>query len=280
MPNIIIIGQRRQGKTTLAVAVASTKSDTIIVWDPNDNVRSAAFESVRPNAHWGGSLRTLEQFMESAAADPGKIHMARVGPVEQGDIEAHFAATAEVLWGWTDYAFIVDESPLLQKPSRLDASLDRFIRRSPADVYVIQTCHRMFELHALSRYLVDEVILFRLELPRERQLIGQQFHEQLAAEVAELGDREYAKWYRDNVGRTDYYRQPNAAVWYVDLANRNARERSRDSGGTRKSTTQTHASPGEREATSGPDDDADIDDADGSAAAAAAEAVDIGGIPG
>lgn len=252
MPNIVIVGQRRQGKSTVAYAVASTKSNTIIVWDPNDNYPHLAIETVRPNASWGGSGRTLEQFMEEAAMHPNQIHLARLGPVDQADIESHFAATAETLWGWTDYALIVDESMLLQKPARLDPSLDRFLRRSPSDVYVIQTCHRLFELHSLSRYLVDEVYVFRLELPRERELIAKQFDEQLAIEVATLGDREYAKWQRSNTGRSSFYRQPDATVWYVDLNNRNTRERSGSFATARRETATQNETA--REGAYGPDE--------------------------
>lgn len=243
--NAIIVGFRRQGKSTLALALAGSQRKTILIWDPNDNYRSTAFSQVRPNSNWSGAGETVEQFMERAERT-GEIEIARLGPLDQQDIERHFQDMADALWEWDDFALIIDESMLLQNPMRRHPALDRFIRRSTAGMYVIQTCHRMFELNQLSRFLVDELYAFRLELPRERKLITDQFDVELGQVVSELEDREYAKWYRTDTGRTYFYRQPNSECWYVDLRNRNRRA---GGGATDGGRGTTHQKSGETQPT-------------------------------
>lgn len=262
--NAIIVGFRRQGKSTLAIALAASQHKTILIWDPNDNYRSTAFSQVRPNQNWSGSGETVEQFMERAERS-GEIEIARLGPLDQQDIDRHFQDLSDALWEWDDFSLVIDESMLLQNPMRRHPALDRFIRRSTAGMFIVQTCHRMFELNSLSRFLVDELYAFRLELPRERKLITDQFDSELGQVVSELEDREYAKWYRTATGRTYFYRQPDSSIWFVDLRNRNRRSTGGTAGSGHDSTgqksSQTEPTNQELGAVTGPDEpgDAGID---------------------
>lgn len=209
--NTLILGQRKMGKSTLALAHAALAHKTIIVFDPNANYRSPAFDRV--------PLEGLEAWME---VDDGQIKVAVVGPFDQADIHPAFDAASEVLWRWDDFSLIVDESMLLQNPARMNDGLNRFWRRSTVDQTIIQTGHRLYEMHQVTRMMTDEFLVFRTELPRERKLIGEVYSPELEAQVYELEDREYIHWYRTNNG-TEHYRQPDSTAWYVDLRNPNRR---------------------------------------------------------
>lgn len=154
--------------------------------------------------------------------DLPKYSVLRIGPFDQAQLEPAFEVFAEVLWRYEDYALIVDESHMLQSKNRINPALDRFLRRSPASVHVIQTAHRMMELNGLSRYLCDDLRLFRNEQPRELDLIEEQFGIP-PEEIRNLGDRQHVHWYRDDVGNPQHFIQYDTNCWYIDLRNPNRR---------------------------------------------------------
>ena len=208
--NDVLIGQRRQGKTTLAVAVAASRSKTVVVFDPNHNLR----------AEFAVTAKSPSDLERLISGDSPVV--VRIGPFGLEEIHQAFDNYAVVLQQYEDYALIVDEAHMLQSKMSLNQGLDKFLRWSPANVHVIQTSHRWLELNQLSRYLVDELRMFRNEQPRETGLIQEQTG--IPQEVLrDLGDREYVHWKRNAAGRPSWYVQRDSKSWYVDLRNANSR---------------------------------------------------------
>jgi hypothetical protein len=208
--NDVIIGQRRQGKTTLSLAVAASRSKTVVVFDPNYNLRSPfAVTALTPS--------DLERLLSVESP-----MVVRIGPFALDEIHQAFDNYAAVLLQYRDFSLIVDEAHMLQTKMSLNASLDKFLRWSPADVHVIQTSHRWLELNTLSRYLVDELRMFRNEQPRETGLIEEQTGIPQAV-LKDLGDREYVHWKRNPAGRAQWYIQRDSRSWFIDLRNANFR---------------------------------------------------------
>lgn len=213
--NAVVIGQRRQGKSTLALVQAAAKSDVIVIFDPNFNYRMPGVISVQSPDH-------LVSLLDDEELPPYSV--LRIGPFDQEHLHEAFQVYSAVLWRYDNYSVLVDESHMLQTKNKIHPALDRFLRRSPADTHVFQTSHRLMELNGLSRYLIDTLILFRNEQPRELQLIQEQYNIEPET-VSALGDRHYVHWYRDGKGNPHQFVQRDSASWYIDLHNPNSRRR-------------------------------------------------------
>ena len=219
----IVLGQRKQGKSTWALARCAQEGyRTIIIFDPNDNYRSIAFDRV--------AAERISEWMERVASVDDEIHIAKVGPFDTSEIEVQFGILVDALWNeeWADYALIIDEANLLQKPSYINEHLDRLWRRCPQDVFAIQTSHRFYELHTNTRYLVDRMDSFRVEVKRERDFADDRFFPGLGDILLALGDRQIASVERNSSGRLELTIHRDPAEWFIDLRNPNARQRTED----------------------------------------------------
>lgn len=227
--NIIIIGRRGLGKSTLAQYEAERLQPNRIYWDPGDQ-----FDNV--------TLKTssLDHFTsELEDWDPDKpILIAYVPP--RGGVEAHWNVWAARLWEFigkhdnaASFVLIVDESHRLQSPQKINEMLDEFIRRAPRrergdrnPIDLIQTTHYPQDLHRVSWGESDKIMFFNVFDKRAIRAIDEQYGEEVAERVqslttpklaAERGEdprsrevlviesetgnyyviRDYMEWYRD-----------------------------------------------------------------------------------
>lgn len=211
----LILGQRRQGKSTRALAEAGSRSKWVIIWDPNWNYRSTGIISVR-SADDLNRLMSIEQ-----SPDVTEPVLIRIGPFESTEIDQAFSVYGSLLWQWDDYSFIIDESHMLQSRWKIHPILDRFARRTPANVHCIQTSHRFMELNNLTRFLFDELVIFRNEQESELKVLADQYGID-PERVRNLSNRQYLKWFRDGEGTGHWFIQDDPTSWYIDLANPNA----------------------------------------------------------
>lgn len=217
MSNAVIIGPRRAGKSTLALAFAGTKSSTIVIWDPNGQYCLPGLQTVSPSA--------IGQWVEETSQDEqSDMAICRMGPFEDDEeIEEQFGVMAGQLSQHRGYALIIDEASMLQSPQRMHRSLQRFLRRSTADTWIIQTSHRAYELGQLTRQLCDDMIVFRTDSKRERDYLDENYLQGMGERASNVKDREFVHWYRRNAGSVYCVERYNANAWYIDLANANAR---------------------------------------------------------
>ena len=219
--NTTIFGKRRQGKSTLALALAVAKYRRVIVWDPNDQLPL---------------IKAVDPSELSFSFDPGHSQtgftFARIGPFNTDEIEERFSEFAEALyqeWEATPgghMSVIVDESHLLQGPNWIHPELDRMVRRAPGDVHLIQTTHRIVDSTPTNRYHADNVFFFFAgDLEGERKMLARNFGEKTAIIVPTLKPFHALYWKRAPGGRIELEHWNDPAEWYINLGNQNyARE--------------------------------------------------------
>lgn len=216
MSNAVLIGPRRVGKSTLSLAFAATKSATIIIWDPNYQYRMPGVETVRTNE--------VGAWLERTAEDEDDVSICRIGPFEDSsEVWDHFRILGNEISGHEGYALIADESSMLQSPQKAHPALERFLRRSSADTWIIQSTHRAYELGQLTRQLCDDLMVFRTESKRERDYLNENYLEGMGERTLQLHDREFLHWYRREAGHVACIERRDASAWRIDLGNRNHR---------------------------------------------------------
>jgi hypothetical protein len=134
----VIIGRRRQGKSTLALSLALSREKTVVVFDPNDQY---------------GNLELITN-LPDWLANANEKSVGRIVPI---DPLADWQTIAETLdggrWAWGEYVLLLDECSMLMSPQKIDPALERYARTSPKDVDVILTTHRTVDVHTLFRAL-------------------------------------------------------------------------------------------------------------------------------
>jgi hypothetical protein len=203
--NALVIGVRRQGKSTLSLAVAQSQSKTTIIFDPNEQYRNfPAVDVVQVDA----LLRETEE---------GKRrHIIRVVP--ELDIPECFDSLADVLWGWEDLTFIIDEASTVQSSNTVHPKLERILRRAHASFHTIQTSHRITDFHRLSRAVsISDVFAFRTVQSGDIKRMGEEIDGRLIAILPTLGLYEVAHWWLRPGGdfALSVWRDPEE--WYIDI---------------------------------------------------------------
>jgi len=208
--NTTIFGKRRQGKSTLAMALAVTWHNRVIVFDPNDQLPIIGSVSVGELASW-----------ISSHPENGSYQFVRVGPFDTEDVPDEFAGFSSSLWECRGVSIIVDEAHMLQGGNSLDPNLDRWNRRSTSDVAVIQTTHRIVDAHPDSRYHADHVFFFYAYLSRELKTIRENFGDDTARLVPGLRPHQVVHWTKAAGGIPVVEVWPDGREWFIDLENEN-----------------------------------------------------------
>lgn len=205
--NYLIYGKRKQGKSTLALALAASEHKSIIVFDPNDQFPLISSVEVDTIPSW------LERRTDG-------FRLVRVGPFESAEIPKRFAEFSSCLWDAHDISIVADEAHLLQGAGWLDENLDRWNRRSAGDVAFIQTTHRIVDAHPDSRYHADHVFFFYAYLARELKTLRDNFGD-VAEYVPLLKPFQVIHWHKEAGGVPHYAVWPDGHEWYIDLENSN-----------------------------------------------------------
>lgn len=200
----MIWGRRRQGKSTLALALAlASGKRPVIVFDPCSQYTS--FPRVE--------IEELNSIMEDSE------QVIRVEPnsdVEEGFDELMMELDGGI-WYWGYYSIIVDESSFLQKPQGMNLSLARLIRQAPDDITVIQTLHRPSETHPTVRALATDLFFFQTYLRRDLTVIRETYGEQVAEQVRSLGPHEVLHFWLGSGGEPQISVWHNPSQWYVPI---------------------------------------------------------------
>lgn len=208
--NTTIYGKRRQGKSTLALALATTWHNRVVVFDPNDQFPILRSISVGELSAW-----------VDAHPENGSYQFIRVGPFDTEDVPDEFNNFSAALWERRDLSIIIDEAHMLQGNNSLDPNLDRWNRRSTADVAVIQTTHRIVDAHPDSRYHADNVFFFYADLSRELKTIRENFGDRTAMLVPKLHPHQVVFWTKAVGGRPVAEVWPDGNEWFINLENQN-----------------------------------------------------------
>lgn len=245
--NILILGRRGLGKTTLAECRAEQLNPhAVIAFDPGDRFRNFITRT--------SSLKRVKEVMEDdwweyvgvqGKRVPKPIRLAYVPPTPPGkETEAAWDEFASVLWHYTgehngaaSYALIVDETHELQKPQYINPRLAQFLRRAPTrerednnPVDIIQTTHRLQDVNGLTFDLSDEVYIFLMYGTRSLEIIEAQWGAEVAERVSSLrtpkqGGRDVVR-IDTETGGYDVITDCNS--WFVDIRTAPAKPESAD----------------------------------------------------
>ena len=210
MNQVLILGRRRQGKSTLALALAASRG-SVVIYDPN-GVFSCYLTTSSPQR----ILAELENGHERVIVFRPRFQFK----------ENDFEALCLALWPldsdkprFQDYSFIVDEASCIQTPSRIHPQLERLLRLAPRDILIIQTAHRLVDTHRLSRALATDVFLFHNGSGKDLELIATEFEsEDLRNRVAGLGEYEVAHYTILSGGKRMFWVWKRPGAWYLPLS--------------------------------------------------------------
>jgi hypothetical protein len=204
----VIIGRRRQGKSTLALSLARSRKRTVIIFDPNNQYNAVPAITSEQLAVW---------LPESKTGD-----IVRIVPT---DAESDWPALAEVLdgnaWRWGDYVLILDECSMLMSPQWIDPALERYARTCPNDVDLILTTHRMVDVHTLFRALASDWYIFHQHLDRDVDLISFNFGSRIAEESKRLPEYHLIHFWLERGGTPTFKVWNKPAAWFVDIGRLN-----------------------------------------------------------
>lgn len=206
----VIIGRRRQGKSTLAlslaIAAARETEKSIIVFDPNNQYHSLPI------------IPDFDQWLQTATPAPGSPAIGRIVPIDPtGEFESMVAVLDGGRWVWGDYSLIVDECSMLMSPHKLHPALERYARTSPKDVDVILTTHRIVDVHPLFRALSTDWFLFQSHLPRDLELITDAFGADVATAAASLPPYHVLHYWLDSGGVPTNHVWSKPDEWFIDI---------------------------------------------------------------
>lgn len=177
MNQVLVLGRRRQGKSTLSVALGLASHNSVVIFDPNHQ-----------HSQW---TQVTPEELPSYFMDPdtqGQPQILVFQPT--GDIQQEFTRLAEVLcgtrWDWSDYSLILDEVSTLQHSNWIHPDLERFIRQAPEDITVISNTHRVVDVHRLLREQASDTFIFRLTLEPDLKVVAAHWGEEVANVVRVL----------------------------------------------------------------------------------------------
>lgn len=199
----VIVGRRRQGKSTLALALAKAKRQTIVIFDPNDQYTNIA------------QIDELDGWLESA--DENSI--GRIVPAPP--VDQTWQEIAEILdggqWEWADYTLILDECSMLMSPHSLDDKLERFARTAPKDVHLILTTHRARDVNPLFRALATDWFVFQTSIALDLDALRRNFGDDIANTVPSLPKYHVAHYWLSDGGIPIMTVWNKPHEWYVDI---------------------------------------------------------------
>lgn len=210
MSQNIVIGVRRQGKSTLTLSLAMKSSPGTVIFDPNNQFRMIKPVHTPQELHW--ALEDNEQKIVRYLPDPDRIW-------------DDFTEFAKVVWYTLggQYSLIIDEADQIQTPNKMNSMLAMFVRRAPTDedypntVNIYQSTHRPGDLNSVVKALATDWYIFRMTLARDVQVIDEQWGEEIAAKVQQLDKFTFLHAWLAEGGVRKYEIVADPSTWYVKL---------------------------------------------------------------
>jgi len=199
--NALVYGRRRQGKSTLSLALGLSRSKQVVIFDPNIQyeIEPVVYDSV-----------SLDERISAGHL----ITIFRPAPTE---IEEGFAQFGELVWHWEDLVVIVDETSAVQRANWLHPQLERLVRQGPPSVDLIQSTHRLVDTQRLTRSLATDIFLFQSTLRADLDLIRAEISDQVAEQVKVLPIYGCLHYWVDSGGVGKYSVWTEHEVWYVRI---------------------------------------------------------------
>jgi len=211
--NIIAVGSRGEGKTTLAMSTLSEKHDGIVVFDPRGMIDGVIC--------WGPD--ELEKAIDEQKWKDAPL----VYRYDSLDNDDEFSAFCSVVFPPNfprgGFGCLVDEAGWLQGPNSIHPDLGRAIKGHPQQpeefaITLFQTMHTLSESYGKSRSLIDEYYFFRLTSPNDTKAIVEFTGKpELAEIVRNLPQHHYVRYFnsRRAAGEPEYIIVDDPESWHL-----------------------------------------------------------------
>lgn len=203
MQQTLILGRRRQGKSTLAGAIAVASKKTVVVFDPDGQFNA-----------WPQLYRVQDLI---TYLDSGVVSCAVYRP-ERLDIASEWTAFADCLWEFEDYTVIIDEASMLQSANWKDDRLERFLRRAPDSVHIIQTTHRIIDVNKLARQNVTDLFCFQTGVRADLEMIRADVCEDIPDVISGLPPYHVLHYWRGNGGQHQHTVWNDPRKWDIRIS--------------------------------------------------------------
>jgi hypothetical protein len=226
--NGICVGQRAEGKTTLAIFLALQHSRLVFIFDPRGMAKAKR-------------VYTSSQLLEAAKAAADDIKQRRIqGQIiafvpQTGDIESEFHEFSEALFppGFPRHNFscIVDEAGQLQKSNSVHPDLDRIVRQAPRNVLLLQTTHSLQDFYRASKDLMDDLYVFKM---KGRSLTAAVEYmdggDEMKQAITNLPPHHFLYYMFARHCGPEFVICDDPSLWYVEIDSRAQQVQSKDSG--------------------------------------------------
>lgn len=208
--NEIVCGRRAEGKSTFALYRARLRHGAgVVVFDPR-----GMFDGERCY-----SADEVDTAIRSGAWQHGPIIY-----IPDGDVRAALTDLCEVLFPpqFTRFNFslIVDEANQVQSPHSPHAALERAVRLHPIDrITIIQTTHRLADLHGLPKALMDDLTMFCTTHPGDLDVLYDYSESPEVVEIVKTLPHHHALHYsysRQHGGQWEVLDDP--AKWFTPIS--------------------------------------------------------------
>jgi len=203
----VIIGFTGQGKSTLAAYLAR-KSDTRIFFDPRSQFHTTS--DILPDS---SEIYELLNDRYEIIVQPGRGK----------DVSESFDDACAEIANWIEdnpqerICVVVDEARLVGLDSKsVSLNFDWIVRsaREGSPIDVIITCHRPVDVSTNIRAIANRIVLFRVMLPGDLDVIEEQCGPEVKEQVKGLLDRQFVTW---NNSRQQFRKIVDSESWRVTL---------------------------------------------------------------
>jgi hypothetical protein len=178
--NILIIGTREEGKTTLALFKGLERHDAVVAFDPRGMIDGYV---VRSPDELEEAIKDHKWIVDGEGWQ-GNGKTKRLQPIvyrcDGPDLESAFEDFCSVIFPPNfprgGYSVIIDEAGWLQTANSINDQLFRAIKGHPTqppeeEITIIQTMHTLSESNGKTRSLINEYYLFRLKAPGDTKAV-------------------------------------------------------------------------------------------------------------
>lgn len=229
---ILILGKRRQGKSTLALSLALNRHSVVVIFDPDLQYQHCADIPIRIEklSEIRLGMAVLEKALQNEKLGTTIISVSPDRAICDQVWNAFSDTLAEYPSG---YAVIVDEAWNLQKATHINPKLQDMIRSSGnrpqigsgqiehnEDFTLIQTSHRFADLSTNVRSIATDFFIFRSTLTHDLDAIEAAFSPHVSREdVSGLGNHQALHIRDDHNGgiRATILRDPSK--WHATINN-------------------------------------------------------------
>lgn len=219
--NIIDIGARKEGKTTLALWQLIQRHRAIVVFDPRGMINGLIVHNPEELEE------AIEQVRQLSAED--RKQRVIVYRFDSTNYSEEFAAFCSVVFppNFTlgGFGVLIDEAGRLQTANSIDPNLARAIGQHPFEgqcepgheVTIVQTMHTLGGSWAQGRSLINELCMFRLTAPSDvKAIIEYTGHPELVEIIQNLPQYHYVRFINDRQpqGQPEYFVVSDPRQWF------------------------------------------------------------------